>query len=436
MTVNLATADTALFYADLYPGYAATLRALGTDGMPLRERALAHLVKNGFAVHGREEWKFGDLGPVRTGGFVPWAADAPQAGDFPALAPAGRGLRLVFLNGRFLAGRSSPLDALPPGVRVVPLAEAGGCPELGTVAELEGAPLTALNTVFWQDGLLLRLDPGVELAQPCELLFLTDGRAAGSLIAPRNLVVAGAGSRATFSERYLSFGGTAALNLPVTEVICEPGSDIGHLKWLGEQQSILHYGSTHVRQGADSRYTSREFLLGGSRIRRELHLRLAEAGAACDLSGLSLADGRQRVDVRTRVHHDAPGCRTDELYKGIMMGRSQGVFDGLIKVAPGAQGTQAYQSNRNLLLGEEAVSYSIPRLEIYADDVKCSHGSTTGQLDDEQLFYLRTRGFAAGAARTLLAHAFAREVVEAVEDPGLREELTAEVERRLTEGQG
>lgn len=431
--MHIATADPVLFYADLFPAFVASLRQMGVDGVPLRERALATLVEDGFDVRGREEWKFGDIAPVRSGGFLPRSALDVRAGGAPALPPADDALRLVFLNGRFRTEDSSALNTLPPGVRVRPLAEAGSSRELGSVADMEGAPLTALNTAYWQDGLLLRLEPGTALERPIELIFFADGRAAGSLLAPRNLIVAGRGSRAAISERYLSADGVKALNLPVTEVICEPGSDIRHLKWLGEQHGILHYGSTHVRQGAGSRYASREFLLGGSRIRREVHVRLAGDEAVCDLSGLSLAGGDQRTDARTRVHHEALRCRTQEIYKGIFMGHSQGVFDGLIKVAPGAQGTQAYQSNRNLLLGDEAASRSIPRLEIYADDVKCSHGSATGRLAEDQIYYLRSRGFAAGAARDLLAHAFASEVVDGVENLRMREELTGEIRRRLAE---
>ena len=203
---------------------------------------------------------------------------------------------------------------------------------------------------------------------------------------------------------------------------------------MGEQDGSLHYGSTHVRQEADSRYCSREFLLGGELIRRELHVRLAGSGAQCELTGLSVIGDGQLGDVRTRVHHDAPGCRTDELYKGLFLGKGKGVFDGLIKVARDAQQTRAFQTNRNLLLDDGAVSHSIPRLEIYADDVKCSHGSTTGQLSAEQMFYLRSRGFDAATARQLLSFAFAREVIDSIGDQSLRSELTAEVTRRLEEG--
>jgi Fe-S cluster assembly protein SufD len=218
---------------------------------------------------------------------------------------------------------------------------------------------------------------------------------------------------------------------PLSEILCAPKAVVNHIKLVTGNAAGDHHGSTHVRQRSDSRYRSWEFVAGGRVARRELHLALTEPGAACDLNALYLGQGAQRFDLRTRVIHDAPECETRELYKGILDGEARGVFDGLILVARDSQRTSAHQTNRNLLLSDDAVVNSIPRLEIYADDVKCSHGSTTGQLDDEQIFYLRSRGFSPAEARTYLAWAFASEVIETVPVAQLKEELSVALTKTL-----
>lgn len=428
--MNTATLNAAARYADLFPGFLGTLRSLGINGAALREQGLARVKDLGFSVAGREEWKYGDIRPLAEGAFLPRPGMVRPLAGLALPAEIGS-LRLVFVNGRFQPYLSSPLVVPPAGLTIGSLAEAGDTKVLGTIADISDAAVTALNTAFWHDGLKLELAAGARIEQPIELVFVTDGQAEGALVAPRNLITAGPGSKATLIERFVGGPDGQVLVAPVTEVICGENAGINHLKWFDETKGVLHYGSTHVRQEAGSTYRSREFLLGGGLLRRELHLTHAGIGAACELTGLSLMAGDQKADIRTRVHHDAPGCTTDELYKGLFLGKSQGVFDGLIKVARDSQQTQAFQTNRNLLLSSDAVSRSIPRLEIYADDVKCSHGSTTGQLDGDQVFYLRSRGFDEAAARNLLSYAFSGEVVEPVEVPGLRDELIAAVRAKL-----
>jgi len=301
---------------------------------------------------------------------------------------------------------------------------------VGTIADDEVSSFTALNTIFWRDGLRLELADGVVLEQPVELHFVNDLGGEAGLVPVRNLIRMGAGSAATIIERY-ELGTAAVVEHPVTEVICGPQAVVRHVKLIGGDAVGEHLGSTHVIQHADSRYHSWEIVTGGQMARRELFLDLTEPGAACDLNALYMGAGEQRFDLRTRVNHDAAECETRELYKGILGGCARGVFDGLIKVARDSQQTSAHQTNRNLLLSDDAVVNSIPRLEIYADDVKCSHGSTTGQLDEDQMFYLRTRGFSPQEARTYLAWAFASEVIESLPVPELREELSAIVTRTL-----
>ena len=379
---------------------------------------------------GRESWKYSDPAPLTGDRFAPFAAPAPPAGDLPLLPACADSRRLVFWNETCLADETAG-DDRSSGMTIAALTKDRAAPGLGTLATDESGTIADLNNRNRQETLHIHLEDGAAPDRPLELVFVTDDRSSDRLVAPRVLITAGGGSRAVVIERHLDLGRDPVLNVPVVEVLCGPGSDITHLKWLGNGPDALHYGGTFVRQDEGSRYVSREFVLAGHRVRREMHLHLAGPGASCILAGLTLASGLRHTDVRTRVYHDVPGCTTDELYKGILIDRGQSVFDGLIRVAPDAQQTGAYQTNRNLLLSDDAVSYSIPRLEIYADDVKCSHGSTTGQLSAEEMFYLRSRGFDEMMARRLLSYAFASEVVDQVEHPGLREELTASIQQIL-----
>jgi len=402
------------------------------DVAALRQRGLDHFLASGFDLRGREEWKYSDVSLFSHGRFVPLGVSKIAASTISL--PETDGLRLTFINGVFSA-ENSWLGNLPAGVVLRPLAGASVA-GLGDLASTETAPLVALNSVFWTDGLLLELADGVSLEQPVHLHFITDGKAAGKMVTPRNLIRAGRGSKATIIEYFDNEAEGELLNAPVTEVFCEADSDIVHLKIISEGPAALHLGSTHVHQGEGSKYTSREFAMSGAMVRRELHLGLDGKGASCNLTALSMAGGEERRDMRTRVDHLVSGCETFELYKGLFDDSSKGVFDGQILVARDAQQTNAHQTNRNLLLSDDAVSNSIPRLGIYADDAKCSHGSTTGQLDEEQIFFLRSRGFDAGSARVMLAKAFANEIIEGVDQADLRTRLDSEISTRLGQNQG
>ncbi len=398
----------------------------------LRQKALDAFLGFGFKLRGREDWKYSDVKLFDDGRFVPSIAQDHQSSqiqaaeiDFPKAGP----YNLVFINGVFSAQHSN-IDQLPEGVKLCPMAGATFT-GMGELASFEESPFVALNTAFWNDGLLLELPADVTLEQPINLYFLTDKNVAGKLVTARNLIHAGRGSKATIIEHFHGQVGHEYLHAPVSEVFCAPNSGITHLKIINEEAGALHLGSTHVRQSAGSRYTSREFAMSGTLVRRELHLDLMGSDAQCDLTALSMAGGKESRDMRTRVAHMVSGCETHELYKGLFDDQSKGIFDGKILVARDAQQTNAHQSNRNLLLSDDAVSNSIPRLEIYADDVKCSHGSTTGQLDENQVFFLRSRGFDPLTARVMLAKAFANEILEGVSDPDLRTELDAGITARL-----
>lgn len=399
----------------------------------LRRRALEHFQAEGFRLKGREDWKYSDTGILTGSEFPPLGKVGSKPREMTdQTLPAHS---LVFDNGVFCP-HSSNLDGFSDKVRLQPLAGGDPLAQLGTLADFSRSPLLALNTAFWTDGCYLEVPAGVVLEEPIHLFFRVDEKAAGKMVAVRNLIRVGAGSRVRLIEHFSGKGQAEVLHLPVTEILCGPGSQVTHLKVVTEGTAGLHYGSTHVRQDQGSHFKSREFAMSGARVRRELHLELAGQGADCDLTALAMAGGQERRDMRTRVDHRVPGCQTFELYKGLYDDRSQGVFDGLILVDRDAQQTDAHQTNRNLLLSDDAVSYSIPRLEIYADDVKCSHGSTTGQLDDEQVFFLRSRGFDPVTARVMLAAAFANEILAGVQETSLREELGTDIAARLARSLG
>ncbi len=393
----------------------------------LRQKAMDSFLKQGFDLRGREDWKYSDLKSFNDGRFVPMpvAGARVTASDFSGTEK----LQLVFVNGYF-APDFSKIEDLPAGVTLSELS--GSHPAgLGEFAPLDDAPFVALNTVLWTNGMHLELADGVTLDSIIHLHFITEKNAAGKLVSPRNFIRLGKGSTAVVVEHFSNQADCDYLQSPVTEIFCEAESHLSHLKIIDEGSSALHLGSTYVRQAENSTYRSREFAMSGTMVRRELHLDLLGEGAFCDLKALSMASGNETRDMRTRVQHLVSGCETHELYKGLYDDDSKGIFDGKILVARNAQQTIAHQTNRNLLLSDDAVSNSIPRLEIYADDVKCSHGSTTGQLDDDQIFFLRSRGFDAATSRIMLAKAFAREILDGVEDQGLKDSLDATITKRL-----
>jgi len=437
-----ALGDSAATLIAEFPAFAA---ARGEDAAlgALRAAAAARFAALGLPGREREDWKYADLRPFAAAawrGLAPAPGAEALAAARTALAglPAMASHRFVLVDGRYQPELSTPGE-LPAGLSVKPLAAlsprrllAAG---LGRLAAAPDAAFAALNTAWWQDGLLIEIAPGTAPAQPIELIHIASDAAAGAMLAPRLLVACGAGSQGTLIERYASAGSGAHFTNAIGELFLGEEARLEHLKLLRESGAAWHIGTSHVRQDARSHYSSRELVLGGAMVRRELQLAFAGGGADCSLEALYLADGDERRDLRTRVRHAEPGCRTHELYKGILGGRARGIFDGLIYVAQDAQKTDARQTNRNLLLSPEATAYSMPRLEIYADDVKCTHGSTTGQISDEQLFYLCTRGFSAEAARALLTYAFASELLEAIAPAALRQELTADLLARLPQSE-
>src|SRR4029079_8919072 len=299
-------------------------------------------------------------------------------------------------------------------------------------APAEGSPFTAFNAAAFRDGGVVHVPAGHDLTSPVHLVCVTTPEAAGTAIHPRNLIVVERGARASVIESYVTLAeGEAYWTNPVTEVAAAAGSWREHTRIQRESERAYHVGLTHVDQQRDSHYRAFSLAMGGAGARHKLHVRLNEENIETLMYGLYLTRGDQVTDSHTAIYHDQPNCRSWEVYKGILDGRSRGVFNGKVFVKPEAQKTDAKQTNRNLLLSDGARVDTKPQLEIFADDVKCTHGATVGQLDDIALFYSRSRGIPAAEAQRLLTYALAAEVIAEVSLEPVRNELERLLRERL-----
>jgi Fe-S cluster assembly protein SufD len=400
----------------------------------LRERGMARFAALGFPTTRIEDWKYTNLAPIARETF----ALAPAGVDGAAVLAAGARLdgaiELVFVNGRF-APALSARPALPAGVVVDSLAAAIAThpalvePHLGAVAAIEDDAVAALNTAFVQDGVFVHLPAGCQLAAPIHCLFVSLATGTPTVSHPRLLLVAETGSAASIIEHHVGRG--RYWTNAVSEITVGAGASVAHHKVQREDTTAYHLAAVAAAQAGDSHFTSRAIALGAALSRSAIATRLDAPGAACELDGLYVADGTQHVDHHTTIDHAQPRGTSRELYKGILAGRATGVFNGKVFVRPDAQQSDAQQMNQNLLLSDNAQIDTKPQLEIFADDVKCSHGATIGQLDEDAIFYLRARGVDEANARRLLIYGFANELVERVAVAPLRRQLEAALADRL-----
>jgi len=385
-----------------------------------RRRAIGRFAERGLPTTRDEEWKYTSLAPLASMPLDLTADGASEAPTEEALAPFLLGPaswnRLVFVNGRYVA-KLSTVRSLPAGGHVGSLAEAlitdaeAVRPYLATGAEQCGDAFGALNAAFWTDGAFVRVPAAMSLEEPIQLLFLATAREAPHAEHPRSLIVLERGSRLALVESYVALGASAYLTNAVTEVVLGPGTDLDHHRIVVEGREAVHVGQTRVREERDSRFASCTVAFGGRLVRNDVSAVLGAEGAECRLSGLFVVGGEQHVDIHTIIDHVAPRATSRQLYKGVLDGTARGVFSGRVVVRPGANGTDAHQTNKNLLLSDGVEVDSKPQLEIFADDVKCSHGAADGQLAADAIFYLKSRGLDEAAARTLLTHGFANEVL-------------------------
>ena len=375
----------------------------------LRRRAFDRFAQVGFPTPKLEAWRSTGVGPIA---HTPWTLHKDGQ-------PELRHGRLPL--GARVASLKEILAKEPETVR----------PYLSAIAGLERNPFAALNTAFLEDGVFVEIGRGVVVEEPIELRHVLASDDEPRVAHRRVLIVAGEASQSTVIETYQGAGGSPYFTNAVTEVAVGDGAVLEHYKVQREDTAAFHMQTIAVRQGRASRFTSQNIALGGRIARTDLDVCLDAEGSECTLYGLFIAGGTQHLDNHTTIDHAKPHCTSRELYKGILDGKSRGVFHGKILVRKDAQKTDAMQTNKNLLLSSEALVNSTPALEILADDVKCKHASTIGQLDANALFYLRTRGIGESEARALLTYAFAADVVGRIRVGPIRASVEAILGLRL-----
>ena len=402
----------------------------------LREQARQRFAATGYPTTRLEEWKYTNVAPLTRTQFRPGEyklSDATVA-LIENLTGAVNAIPLVFINGKYCREFSSSED-LPAGMKVNSLTEAlqNGSNQLQRylAQDLEQAPaFTAFNTASFEDGAFVEIPPGLVLEQPVHLVFVSASDGSPSVSHPRNLLVVGDLAQVSIVETYAGVEGDVYFTNTVTRIIAGESSAIHHYKIQRESSRGFHIATLEVDQSRQSSVTCHSFSFGGALVRNDVNLRLA-TGAEGILNGLYLAGGEQHVDNHTLIDHAEPHAASRELYKGILDGHAGAVFNGKVIVRKDAQKTDAKQTNRNLLLSEEAVINTKPELQIYADDVRCTHGATIGQLEENALFYLRSRGIGEVEARQLLIQAFAQEIISQTKPDDLREDLERQLSAKL-----
>jgi Fe-S cluster assembly protein SufD len=411
----------------------------------LREDAWARFSGKGFPTTHDEDWRFTNLAalarmPFRRGRKM---GGANLANAIAGFRLAGAVCQLVFVNGHF-APELSETGNLPGGLEVCALAEVlepdakGNAAEgieqhLGRYADLRRDVFAALNTALWEDGAYVRVRRGTAIDRPVHLLYVSDGAGQQIMTHPRTLIVAEEQSQAAIVEDYVSIGEEAAFSNAVTELVAGDGAVVSHFLVERENFAAFNVSTLRLEQARASNVASHSILLGGGLVRNNVHPVLGGDGAECLINGLFVGAGKQHLDNYMMVEHARPQCSSRQFYNGILAGHARGVFHGRIVVHKDAQKTDAKQTNRNLLLSDSARIDTKPQLEIHADDVKCTHGATIGQIEEEQLFYLRSRGFAEAEARNLLLYAFAVECLDRMSDPAARAFVEKLIEQRLQE---
>ena len=408
--------------------------------LALRRAGLARFVDLGIPTLSHEDWRFTNLAPLTKLPLEPLfeTAVTPAVEALLAAQTFTRlpGTRLVFINGQYSV-QLSHLGKLPPGVRVTNLASAIKIEpdfvqaQLGASATLENNPFSALNQAFFLDGGFVHVPAGLTVEEPVQFIHISTAQRSGAAIQPRNLIVAGANSKLTVVESYLAVNNTSYFTNAVTELVAGENANVEFVKYQAEAADAFHIGMIGAHLGRASNVRIHSFALGAKLSRTNIRTNLAGEGLECILNGLYLTGGEQLADHHMIVEHAQPHCASHEYFNGILDDKSKGVFHGRILVREIAQKTDAKQTNKNLLLSDDATADTKPQLEIYADDVKCTHGATIGQLNQESIFYLRSRGIGTETARRMLIHAFAGEIIERVQCEAARQELDKVVWDRL-----
>jgi Fe-S cluster assembly protein SufD len=395
-------------------------RAAGRD-LPwlqnLRESAFARFCEVGFPTTHDEDWRFTNVSPIAKTSFELSRDATVTKQEVKRLGVAGLGCQLIFVNGQF-SREFSAIGQLPAGVSVNSLAEEISAnsnsveSHLGRYLDTHRDSFSALNTAFAEDGGYVHVRRGVVLTDPIYLLFISTANDKPLMSHPRNLIVIENEAQATIVEDYVSIGETAAFSNTATELIAGENAMVSHYMIEREHRQAFNISTLRIQQGRSANVSSHSVLLGGGLVRNNVHPVLAGEGGECLINGLFIGNGHQHLDNYMQVEHASPHCASRQFYNGILDDHAHGVFHGRIIVHKDAQKTDAKQTNRNLLLSDDSRIDTKPQLEIYADDVKCTHGATIGQIEENALFYLRSRGIDEISARKLLLLAFANECLD------------------------
>lgn len=388
----------------------------------LRESGFASFAALGFPSVHNEDWRFTNVAPIARTVFK---LATPVTSDSKTLAPFATGVRLVFVNGQL----KESTQTLPPGLAVKALTEESR-QYLSKHAAFDTNAFVALNTAFLDEVACIYVERGVVIQQPIQLVYITAADTNPVASHPRTLIVVGEHARCTIAENYLGTG--TYLSNSVTEIVIEAGGNLDHYEIQRESPNAYHVATLQAELGRDSHYSTTSISLGGTLVRNHSNARLSQ-GSEATLNGLYLVTGTQHMDHQVTVDHAEPNASSRELYKGILNGKATAAFNGKILVRKDAQKTDAKQINKNLLLSDNAVVNTKPELQILADDVRCTHGATTGQLDPEAAFYLRSRGIDKDAASRLLTYAFAQDVIDRVKISSLRSTLERMIDEKLND---
>jgi Fe-S cluster assembly protein SufD len=404
----------------------------------LRDRAAARFTALGFPTVRDEEWRFTNVAPIASAEFKLAGADSARVSEseLAGYLYSGADHRIVIVNGVF-APDLSHAAGLPPGVVAGSLAAAvTEQPDIvqryfGQLADFGTRAFTALNTALAADGAFVYIPDGVVVEKPLHVLFVTTNGDAPVMTSARALIVAGDRTQVRIVETFAGPRGSAYFTNAVTELVAGENAVVDHYKVQEESFDAFHIAAMHMHAARSANFSSHSFSLGGRLARNDATALLDGEGAECTLNGLYLADGERLVDNHTMIDHAKPHCPSHEIYKGILGGKARAIFNGKIVVRQDAQKTDAKQTNRALLLSDDASINTKPQLEIFADDVKCTHGAAIGQLDDDAIFYLRARGLTYFEARDMLIHAFAGDILDRVKIDSLKQALEGELYAQL-----
>jgi len=407
----------------------------------IRRDAVRCLSEIGFPTTRLEEWRFTNVSPITRIKFQPifhYELNGIKRDDIQKYL-IDNAIHAVFINGMF-SSELSDIDMLPNGVAVGSLAEAlkntpeDVYPYISRLVKGGENAFTALNTAFLWDGGFLSVPKDTVIGRPIQFIFIASDSKQEYAAQPRNLIITGANSRCEVTETYIGLAQNTYFTNAVSEIVIGENSYLEHNKLQMENENAFHIGTTRILMSAAAHYISNAISFGGSLVRNDIAVVMNAEGSECTLNGLTLSTGKQVIDNHTTVDHVKPHCNSQELYKAILNGKSKGVFNGKIFVRKDAQKTDAKQTNKTLLLSDNATMNTKPQLEIFADDVKCTHGAAIGQLNDEQVFYLRSRGIDLAAARDILTFAFAGDVINRITIEPLRRQVEKMIHARLDIG--